>query len=463
MKGKRTSFLCLFLFILFIFSTVNVSAGRAEISLESVLTGDTGSSFSLSILSPEYKSLAQFGESRVDSLNRLLKHLSFSTDINGPVSETTFYVDRDPLFSFIEKKDGTVSDRFYSFPHSTVFCESDDDIISSDPNPSYSQFLDQEFFPLNQALDSLYAVFDRCSDHYRELSKTTSTSLHFTGFGKGVKRVSVLFPADYVESHFPDALADLSDSETCRRFIQNTVFRGSQKLVLLYDQEGMLLRINYDGTIGSSEDSLSRISVVWKCLRTEGRRKDSLTFKAPSASGSMRSNIVFQRDLDLTDPEKHILLWDLQAESKAGKRKSTTQYRGDLLFFQDTLSGSVRYSCKDDAPEHSFTVIPHIVKENSSEYDGTLEITDYSGKIVTSSINVRVHLGTSAGPVFPDGEPSSISHAPGMDCRISADELQEQISAVLIRKLMTLPKEDTVFLNSDIPEEIWMSLTESIF
>lgn len=463
MKGKKLTVVCVIIAILFIFSAGSCSAGGLSASLESLLTGETESPFTLSLLSPAYSNLAQFGEDRVDSLNRLLKHLSFSIDINGPVSETTFLIDQDPLFSVFERNNGTFSERLYSVDPDGVFLLSGNEPHSNDRSTSFSLFLDQEFYPFNQALDSLFKVFDRCSENFRELSKTTSTSLHFTGFGKGVRRVSILFPADYVESYFPDALADLSDSEICSQHIKSTVFRGSQKLVLLYDQEGKLLRINYDGTVGSSEDSLSRISVVWKCLRSDGHRKDSLTLKAPSASAPLRNNIAFQRDLDLTDPEKHILFWDLQADSKNGKQKSTTKYRGDLIFTQGTLTGNICYSSKNDAPEQSFTVIPNIVKENSGEYDGTLEITDYSGKIVTSSVNVRIHLGPSSGPVFPEKESQGLSDVSDMDSGISADELQDQLIAVMIRKMMTLPTEDTLFLSRDIPEDIWMSLTESIF
>ena len=463
MKGKILTVICAFISLLFVFSVCSCSADGLSVSLESLLTGETESPFTLSIRSPAYSSLAQFGEDRVDSLNRLLKHLSFSIDINGPVSETTFLIDQDPLFSFTEKNNGSFSERLYSIAPDDVFVQSGNDSLSNDGSTTFSLFLDQEFYPLNQALDALYTVFDRCSESFSELSKTTSTSLHFTGFGKGVRRVSILFPADYVESHFPDALADLSDSEICSQHIKNTVFRGSQKLVLLYDQEGKLLRINFDGTIGTSEASLSRISVVWKCLRSDGHRKDSITLKAPSASVPIRNNIVFQRDIDLTDPEKHSLFWELQADSKDGKQKYTTKYTGDLLFAQETLSGNIRYSCKNDVPEKSFTVVPHIVKENSGEYDGTLEITDYSGKIVTSSVKVRVCLGPSSGPVFQETDKTGFGDGSEMDSGISADDLQNQIIAVLIRKMMTLPTDDTSFLSQDIPEDIWMSLTESIF
>ena len=52
------------------------------------------------------------------------------------------------------------------------------------------------------------------------------------------------------------------------------------------------------------------------------------------------------------------------------------------------------------------------------------------------------------------------------DKGVAADteqQIQELLSGVLIRKLLSLPAEDLVFFNSDIPDEVWKTLVQSLF
>ena len=37
------------------------------------------------------------------------------------------------------------------------------------------------------------------------------------------------------------------------------------------------------------------------------------------------------------------------------------------------------------------------------------------------------------------------------------------MDSLLIRKLLTLPAEDLDFLNRDIPDDVWKSITQSLF
>ena len=68
-----------------------------------------------------------------------------------------------------------------------------------------------------------------------------------------------------------------------------------------------------------------------------------------------------------------------------------------LVFKEDILDGKTVFSEKQDGNETKKTIITKLQKENSDEYNGTIEITNYSGKIVTSSAeySVCVSRGTN--------------------------------------------------------------------
>jgi hypothetical protein len=43
------------------------------------------------------------------------------------------------------------------------------------------------------------------------------------------------------------------------------------------------------------------------------------------------------------------------------------------------------------------------------------------------------------------------------------EQIQDLLSGALIRKLLSLPAEDLEFFNSDIPDEVWNALVQSLF
>ena len=47
--------------------------------------------------------------------------------------------------------------------------------------------------------------------------------------------------------------------------------------------------------------------------------------------------------------------------------------------------------------------------------------------------------------------------------KYTEEELQSAMDSLLIRKLLTLPAEDLDFLNRDIPDDVWKSITQSLF
>ncbi len=425
-----------------------------------LMTGETDRPVIITVSSPVYRLIAQFGKERTDSFNKLMNHLAVSVAVDGNRTETTVLVDSEPVYSYTEETDGLYNNTVYSIQPETVFQDNDEEEITD--KSSFIGFLDNDFFRLNRMLDDFYPVFEKAADAFGDYAKTTSVSLNFSGYGKGVKRVTIPLPAQFVSESFPKAIADLADSEECGELISKLLFSGPQKMILLYDQNDQLLRINYDGNVGFSEESMRKVSVVWRCVRRNDQKKDHFTMKTPAIKGYDKYNVTYERVIDLTDADHHQILWNMQLDVKAEQIKKKTTFKAELVSEEQAFSGNAVYTEKKEGNEIKLSVIPHLQKENGDEYNGTIEINNNSGKILTSSVEYSICISPGRTLDMPGNDIVREKDETSVETSVSKEKIQEQLAVVLIRRLLSLPAEDIGFLSMDIPEEIWDSLLQSL-
>ena len=458
MKKSRIIWFTAGIILILIF--LSFTAGAEEIGPDFLLTGQCSIPVRITVLSPEYKHIAQFGEERKESLNRLISHFSLSVNTDSDISETTLMIDREPMFSMYEKVSGSEIRSLYSVEPDTVYVLPE--VSAEEDGEALTVFLEKHFFLINRMLDELYPMFDKSSVAFQDIAKQSAASLTFKGYGKGVKRILISFPEQYVAEHFPGALAGLAAGEEGRTFIESLCFSGSQKMTLLYDQDDVLLRINYDGTVGISEDSMRKVSLAWRTVRSDTVRKDNLTMKTPSVKGNDRYNVIYEREVNTSDPVRHNLSWDLQIDLKDERGKKKISCTADLKSAEQNLNGQIQFTVKQEKEEKKITITPSLLRENASEYTGTIEITDNSGKIVTSSMKASVSISPGTGLSFPEDRDIHTVDISGTDGFSSWDPVQDKLNRILVRKLISLPEEEIDFLIKDIPEEILKSVMPSL-
>lgn len=446
--------------ILLVLLAVSFAVCAEEIGPDLILREEIDAPLKLTVSEPVYSSLAQFGEDRLASLNKLIKHLGISVNMDGTVTDTTLLVDGDAVFSFTEAETEAGISSVYSFEPDKVYASTSDNAEAGDPD--FSGFLNKQFFFLNRMLDDLYPMFEKTPETFAEYSKKGAENLSYRGYGKAVSRITIRIPDDYVKEHFPKALADLAQTDETRRFIEGLVFSGTQRITLLYDENGKVLRINYDGVLGQSEESTRKVSLVWRCLRTGGMKKDNVVLKTPAVKGNDRYNMTYVREYDLNDPALHTMNWDFQLDLKDGDVKKKVSFKADLTRTDGELSGQTVYTDKENGLEKKVVLVPAMKKENSGEYTGTLEITKYSGKIIISGIKATVSAGPGAAaeqPTVPETTPTQ----PGSEqVRADSERLQQMIESFLVRRLLALPESDLEFFSKDIPEDVWNAVKESL-
>ena len=440
-----------------VLSMVAGNCGFAEkTSPHFLLTGETDSPVSFSITAPAYQQLSQFGTERLNSLNRLLSHISISVNSEGQEAEAIICIDDEPLISIGQNVPNHKEQEITTFESGIVYPaqsrESDNDPDITEIN----DFLQQRFFRFNNILDELYPVFIKTADSFPEITGESAAILNFSGFGKSVKRLTIQFSSDYVKDHFPSSLADLCETSAGKSFISSLIFQGTQKIVILYDKDDHIVRINYDGILGVSSQE---ISLVWKCLRSDDHIKDSLTIKTPAVTGYDKDNLSYDRDQNTTDPDNQLLKWDYQLDRKKGKEKAKLRYTGELNETNTEVFSKFSYSRKGDYPEHTVSLTASLLKEKEAEYTGSLEITNKTGKIITSRILAGLQIGLPADLHITPSERSYSQQNENKTGETVSQSVNADIVHILIRKMISLPEEDNEFLRKDIPDDIWETLT----
>ena len=448
-----------FLFVLALIPSLSFAAG---IPLPvSLLTDEVAGPIRIMVYDPEVKMLSQFDDSRTEQLNRLIRHLSIDISVDQNLSRTKILTDQNEVLSFLQKQENNVIQRIFSFEPAVIYTDKNE--TEENGGDGLADFLEEKLVIMNQNLEHFYSLFAAAPEAFSDRIRTEKTDLRFTGFGRAVKRVTITFPADYVNESFPDALTSITQSSSCKEFVSGLIFSGSQKIGILYDENEKIVRITYDGQTGKTPDALRKVSLVWKCLREDNHVKDSVSFKSPAVTGSDKDNIAMERDLDLTDNSPVNYLWDVTIDHRAGKDdRKQTHFIGKLTNNESLIVGDIEYTVKRDGESSKVRITPEIMEESTGEYKGTLEFTDYSGKIVKNKVLVHLLLQKDDHLIWPgaglteaeSGIPLTVENAENK----GEFSLEETIAGIIVRKLLSLPEEDLEYFSNEIPESMWTEL-----
>ena len=450
----RKTVFCLFICSGLIFSSSSFASG---VQLDFFLTGESDSSLSFRISSPEYQKLAQFDGERLTQLNRLLKHFSISATSEGTRSETSVLIDNEKICSVFEKTTETGTEQIWLCQPDNMARMSGNDQLNRAEN--IISFLDDSFYFVNRMTDFLYPLVANLPAAFPDLQKENKTDLRLSGYGKATRRLSFSFPADYVQEHFPEAVAALTESEECRRFFSALHFSGNQKISFLLDQEDHMIRVNYDGKAGFSEEDLRNVSLVWKCLRTQTQKKDSFTLKTPAVKGYDRYNIIYERDLNHLENGQQTLSWDYQVDCKTGQEKQQKRFSAEMSMNEAALEGKMDFTDKHDKQSEKKSLVVSMNKEKNEEYEGTIEFTDYSGKIIGKKIVSRLSLSSGSVIQWPDtGHEDHAADQPGASFS-DPEAVRLMMLRAIVRRVVTLPQEDILFISNGISEKTWADIT----
>ena len=458
MKGKRrTALKSIITAVVLLFSPAVSSC--EEIGPELLMTGKSGSAVTFTLDAPSFALIPQFGTERTADFNALLAHIGTEITTDGERAESTIRIEGVPVISRTLKTEGDAVRSIYDAAPDKVYIENANQV--EEAGDDWSGFLENRFFRLNRMLDEMASVAAKLPDAYAETARKSAENLSFRDYGKAVSKVSVTLKDEAEINGFQGVLLSLTNDAETQSLIRVLQFSGTQKLVILFDENGQPIRIQYDGCCGRSEESMRKVSLNWKCLRTAETKKDDVSLKTPSVRGYDRDNMAYTRETDRTDPEKQTAKWNMQLDLKAGQERKEIGFTGEFSFSETEMGGTAVMTRRQDGVRSKKTVSLATEKENSGEYSGTIEITDNSGKILIGGLSAAIRLKTGSEVSFDDRGKETVDLR-GEDAAGAAESLQNLISYALIRAMAALPATDLAFLNRDIPADVWNELTQII-
>ena len=431
--------LCVFL--------VSVACAESAFHPMSLLSGDAEDSVLVTLSSPEARFVAAYDENRAIQLNKLIKHLSLEIGIEAKESRLRLFADGHEALSYTVKN-GSVG-LFQSELAAVLYPE---DRENQETEDETLRFLTRVFEPLNLCMNDLQPVMAGMPEAFSEYTKSMEASLGLSGYGKAVRKILITIPAENAQTTFRDTLISLCPEGEVRTFLSSLVFSGQQKFSFMLDKDGTVLRINYDGKAGLTEEDLRTVSLVWKCLREGNRKKDGLTLKTPSKDGNDRFNITLERDLNPDDPAAPLWKWILEADEKKGQDRTLSQFSMDWSQSGNMLTGKMTHQINLNGDKSTLTADASLTEGEGGTYSGGLEIAQKKGKIEKDRFSVQISL--SPGRITAETVKEEETGMP----REVAGQAKENDRRKLLRALLQLPDEDLLFLFHGLPEEEWQAL-----
>ncbi len=324
--------------------------------------------------------LPQFDENRTETLNRLLRHFSFSGRLDAREATLTVSMDGQKLFALSETEVGGTT---------TAALETDSNsfvIIPEDENEEKNGVFTggaaavSENLSLYTALEEYAAFFAGLPDHYPEMSGYGKILEKYKDYGTAVKKVSLRFSAEdwaeCVRKYAPD-IPEGSILPALRKM----VFVGKQDVELLMTEEGTLLKVRYGGNAGISEEDIRVVRLEWKTVRNETVGRDELTLRTPDSSAAKRNNLILDHLWRKTQDGSETFSWKAESDVVAEGVRTREICECSMESADGKTGGSWAQTTtvKNGSVTEEFVFESDGCPENG--YTGTLEIISKKDKI----------------------------------------------------------------------------------
>ena len=434
--------------VMLILVLIPVSSFAGEIdNLLSGLAGPAAGPTEL-VFNMEAIRLPQFSENRAEWLNGLLKHIVFRIRTDDTVQETTIETDGQAVLGYITRTGENWCETRFSFSDQIYRTETTRNIISI-ITESLPEENDIDYYAKIQVLlPEFYCFFSGLPDLFPENTSESKVNIQYKGYGTAVRRYSMTLSSDILYSESMAEYLAGNEMKELRTFLSDVVLEGKQRLTLLKDAEGNLMKVNYTGKSGKREDSIRNTDVDWKCLRRENGYKDILTLKTPAVSGTDRHNISLTQEMLLNEDGTE----DYQCSVDTDEVKSRVRKRVRLDISLAEKDGKITGSAKKKSTSSGINDIYEYEIETESpeaeEYQGSLEIIHELNKIEREHLRIHFIALPCEKPVWENGISVSITES-------DLQMIRQKAAAVFLKALTGLPEEDLQYIIADLPDGWW--------
>ena len=412
-----------------------------------------------------------FDDTRTAQLNAMLGHLSLRVQYQSLGGETwsrlAVLADDDEVMAVHQRQTDSVEQARFSFlPQTTYEWDAGSGIslqalLGGGESVAPWGLDGSEGAWLEDALTLFDALPDLMPDHV----KTTSVSTTITGMGKAVKKQVLTIPSAEVDG-LGILLAGQVPEGKLQTLLAGLQFSGKQTVSLWRNADGKIIRADYAGNAGVSQEDLREVSLVWRMRRDDSQVLDNLTLRTPRVKGSGRNNVVLTRTLK-EDGDQSTLDVSLRYEVLAGGVKTVLTGTADLKRKAEDdgahLTGeiSLQQQVGEDSAE-KLVLTPGVILTPGSDAAvaaGKIGVACYVGKSLKEQADVHLEVRLNDWMSW-ELQPNVLRVDAGSIDGISRRILQEATVA-LVRRLVLLPGEDAAFLSAGLDPDVWQQVVEA--
>lgn len=322
---------------------------------------------------------------------------------------------------------------------------------------------------LDDAYDLLNGLDVALADYGTEKSVKTA----ITNMGTARKKITYTIPADDA-AKLTELLPGLCVDGALQRLLTGLVYSGKQQFVVYQAENGEILKGTYEGKCGVDTDHLRTVSISWSLKRDDADTRDTFTMKSPAVKGTDRNTITFKRVEKAKADGTVTLEASYKHESVESKVKQTVSAEAELKAApkasgtQLTGSVSIKLTPAEDDDKQQLILTPTLIfagEEESPGITGTLTVETRAGaslKRVTekATLTIDLHRGDYFDWELREStvDLTALSESQlATVCTAAAGD----VATDLIRPLVLLPYEDTLFLSADLDEASWQKIVDA--
>ena len=394
-----------------------------------------------------FEKLPQFDGNRTDQLNRLLRHFVFSGVLDTRETTLSVSLDGESLFTVSETEVGGKTTRMLACdPDTNIIIPGEktdtDTIVSVEGYRSVSENL-----CIYTVLEEYALFFGQLPDLYPELSGSGKILEKYKDYGTAVKKTNIRFTenewAACVRKYAPEIPEGTNIPD-----LRKMYFEGRQDVELLLKEDGSVLKIRYGGKAGISEDDMRTVRLEWKTVRAESVERDELSLRTPDSNAARRNNLLLDHTWRKGEDGTETFSWKTETDTVYDGIRT----RGIAECTMEEADGKISGRWSETVSVKNENTVCECAFSSADEpaggRSGILEIISKKDKIETGRMKADYRLTCTvpaqAGELLP--EPKHVSDD-------EFDEIRGNLTRRILVKLLSLPKEDLLFLTEGIQDE----------
>lgn len=400
------------------------------------------------VFKAELVRLPQFSDIRTGWLNQLLDHLTFRIRSDGNLQEEIIEADEKAVIEHLSRKMNGKTENRFSFSEKIYRSENEDDFLSLLTGNSPEDDLYDYYTQFQILLPEFYRFFSGLPELFPDSVSESKVSIQYKGYGTAVKRYAMVLGSDVLASEIMTDYLSRDDLSNVRQFLSQIVLSGKQRLTLLRDAEGNLMKVNYTAKCGMSEESIRNTDLDWKCLNRENGYKDVLVLKTPAVTGTDRHNVTLSRESVLQPDGTEQYECSIDTDEVRNKNRNRVRMDIRLTGAEKRITGNaVRKKTASGTTEiNEYTI--NVTTGENEDYQGSLEIKHELNKIEREHFRIDFTYGSCEAPVWENGDSVSISED-------EVQSIRQKAAGAFLRAMKNIPEEDLGFILADLPDNWW--------